>query len=255
MGLDIYAGTYTRYCTRNWKTKTRQICEAYGIKYSLTTSYEVPEDIESLAEQIEEDVNVWMEQLIRNLREANIDKAASWQENNVKDYYTDKPDWDALGALLLTASSKALKEDIPIECPKGMDYFGHEIVKKASEMFFEGWALFEGIFYYIPIEENFAFQYPLVNGKTVVIGTVEGLKQELCAINKLCWDASEDTIMKWLTTEGYPSDSYIDAEGNYHQEQVHEAYNTDSLAKFAFAVLWRAVNFAEKERVMIIFDY
>ena len=54
MGLDIYAGTYTRYCARNWKTKTRQLCEEYGIKYSLTTSYEVPEDIESLAEQIED---------------------------------------------------------------------------------------------------------------------------------------------------------------------------------------------------------
>ncbi len=255
MGLDIYAGTYTRYCARSWKTKMQQFCEANGINYSLTTAHDVPEDIESLTGQIEEDVNAWMQQLVNVLRNSDIEKAEVWREDNNKDYYTDKPDWDAFGALLLTASAKALKEDVPIECPKGMDYFGHEFVEKASEEIFKGWSLFGGVFYYIPIEDNFAFQYPLVNGETVAIGTVEGLKQELWAINKVCWNVSEETVLEWLTTEGYPSDGYVDASGEYHQEQAHAVYQTDSLAKFAFAVLWQAVIFAEKERVMIIFDY
>ncbi|MBQ8596516.1 MAG: hypothetical protein IJ409_01880 [Lachnospiraceae bacterium] len=255
MGLDIYAGTFTRYYARNWKTKTQQFCEEHGIEYSLTTAYEVPEDLDSLTQQIEEDVNAWMQQLVSVLSDSGIEKAAVWPENNIKDYYTDKPDWDALGALLLIASAKALKEDFPAESPKGMDYFRHEFVEKASEKVFTGWALFAGVFHYIPIEDSFYFQYPLLNGVAASIGTVAGLKQELQAINKLCWNAPEETVWEWIYTEGYPSDGYVDVDGNYKMQEVHNTYNTESLAKFAFAVLWQAVRFAEEEKVVIIFDY
>ena len=35
MGLDIYAGTLTRYYTRNWKTITQQFSEQYGFNYKV----------------------------------------------------------------------------------------------------------------------------------------------------------------------------------------------------------------------------
>ncbi len=33
MGLDIYAGTLTRYYTHNWKTVTQQFVEANGMSF------------------------------------------------------------------------------------------------------------------------------------------------------------------------------------------------------------------------------
>ncbi|MBR4086109.1 MAG: hypothetical protein IKK33_17720 [Lachnospiraceae bacterium] len=34
MGLDIFAGTLSRYYMRNWKTATQQFCEENGLQYS-----------------------------------------------------------------------------------------------------------------------------------------------------------------------------------------------------------------------------
>lgn len=35
MGLDIYAGTLTRYFTRNWKTHVQKMAEIKGYKFCL----------------------------------------------------------------------------------------------------------------------------------------------------------------------------------------------------------------------------
>ena len=35
MGLDIYAGTLTRYYTQNWKTAVQQFGEAHGIPVQI----------------------------------------------------------------------------------------------------------------------------------------------------------------------------------------------------------------------------
>ena len=73
-------------------------------------------------------------------------------------------------------------------------------------------------------------------------------------INQLGWNANTETIMNWSYTEGYPTDGTIQS-GTVKQLDVHEIYDTESLAKFAFSVLWQAVIFSEKEQVPIIMDY
>lgn len=37
MGMDIYAGTFTRYYSRNWKTKAQQYAEANGMVFHRIT--------------------------------------------------------------------------------------------------------------------------------------------------------------------------------------------------------------------------
>ena len=38
MGLDLYAGTFTRYYTRNWKTVVEAWAEANGVDFKRTES-------------------------------------------------------------------------------------------------------------------------------------------------------------------------------------------------------------------------
>ncbi len=65
------------------------------------------------------------------------------------------------------------------------------------------------------------------------------------------------TILGWADTEGYPVDGTIDADGQYSKADIpeHTQYDTQSLAKFAFSMFWRAMRFAEEQRVPILLDY
>ena len=76
-------------------------------------------------------------------------------------------------------------------------------------------------------------------------------------LNQLAWQADEDTVLGWAGTEGYPVDGTVDADGQYSKADIpeHTQYDTQSLAKFAFSMFWRAMRFAEEQQVPILLDY
>lgn len=76
-------------------------------------------------------------------------------------------------------------------------------------------------------------------------------------LNQLAWQADEDTILDWADTEGYPIEGTIDPDGQYSKLDIseHTRYDTQSLAKFAFSMFWRAMRFAEEQQVPILLDY
>ena len=84
-----------------------------------------------------------------------------------------------------------------------------------------------------------------------------GLRKELEKLNQLAWQADEDTILGWADTEGYPVDGTVDSDGQYSKADIpgHTQYDTQSLAKFAFSMFWRAMRFAEEQQVPILLDY
>ena len=89
------------------------------------------------------------------------------------------------------------------------------------------------------------------------IATLGGLRKELEKLNQLAWQADEDTILGWADTEGYPVDGTVDSDGQYSKADIpeHTQYDTQSLAKFAFSMFWRAMRFAEEQQVPILLDY
>ena len=69
--------------------------------------------------------------------------------------------------------------------------------------------------------------------------------------------AGEDTILAWADTEGCPTDAVYGPEGKLDPQGIreHTEYDTLSLAKFAFSLFWRALNFAEEQKAPILLDY
>ena len=49
----------------------------------------------------------------------------------------------------------------------------------------------------------------------------------------------------------------VDSDGQYSKADIpeHTQYDTQSLAKFAFSMFWRAMRFAEEQQVPILLDY
>ena len=87
-----------------------------------------------------------------------------------------------------------------------------------------------------------------------MLGTVDTLLAELEKINSLGWNTGEETILHWSNSEGYPVDGQME-NGQLSPIQEHTEYHTESLAKFAFSLLWQAARFAIEHRVPVIMDY
>lgn len=252
MGLDIYAGTFVRYYAKNWKTQTQQFCEKNGLTYNIIRANPKEHENTASVEEIIEGVNSWQEQMKIMLSNHDINSFEFWDENNEKEYYTDKPDWDAFGAMLLMTAATVLKKDFPKDYQKGMDF--HPYIYEAFEQKLSNWSLFAGVCHFIPQKEYITFNWLLANGKEASISTVASLKAELDIINQLLWNADEKTILEWNHSEGYPTDGTVQ-NGIYQKGTVHTVYDTESLAKYAFSIFYQAVQFAEKNNVPIILDF
>lgn len=257
MGLDIYAGTLTRYYTHNWKTAVQQWAEENGYGFQVVhPTGEVHEEESVSPAEVQRQVENWRDQILAVLLSGpgqEFDKP--WVENNEKPYYTDKPDWDAFGALLLVAACHVYGEPVPETVEKGWDYLAHPLIQRMREDPAQGWSLLRGAEWWLPIEDTFLFQAPCPNGARIIMATAGLLRWELEKLNELAWQADEAAILAWGRTEGYPMDGQIDGAGRLAMGETHQVYDTQSLAKFAFSIFWQALNFARENRVPILMDY
>lgn len=259
MGLDIYAGTLTRYYAGNWKSVVQQMAEANGYSFSRITPNgdKIDEGDAMSPEEIRKQVEDWRDWILQAIKPEDHEPYEPWQEDNEKPYYTDKPDWDAFGALLLYTACAVYGEKLPPTVSKNWDFQEHPVIKRICSDEDKHWSLFADAIWWLPLDESFYFTAPRPTNDTAVIATVGGLKKELDRINELGWNADEDDILSWTETEGYPVDAEISETGGYSQvaESVHTQYSTESLAKFAFSIMWRAVKFSMETRVPILMDF
>lgn len=252
MGLDLYAGTLTRYYTHNWKTVTQQFAEANGMEYQTFRLQEDAGDDLS-PEKIKGIVTQWRDTIVRGLK---LNPAPLWNEDyDVTPYYTDKPDWDALNALMLYIAAKYSRKEVPATVKKGFDVYEHPIVKTFLETKNFQVSLFDGNGWWLPVRQNIMFDYVLPNSEESPLATSALLLEELKAYNAFEWNADRDTILSWSKTEGYCADATYDRESGYKEGTLHETYATESLAKFAFSILWQAAEFSLEHGVVIVYDF
>jgi len=256
MGLDIYAGTLTRYYAQNWKTVVQQWAEENGYDFRRITAEGGEPPQETLSpEEVQAAVSSWRDQLLAAIPGPDGTPYAPWEENNEKPYYTDKPDWDAFGALLLYAAARVYGEPAPPTVEKNWDFQEHPLVKRAMEDGEKNWSLFVGATWWLPIRDCFYLRGPNPAGAEIVISTAGSLLAELSRINELGWQADEETILRWASTEGYPVDGTVEADKSLTWGAEHTVYETESLAKFACSILWQAAKYSLEHQVPILMDF
>ena len=207
--------------------------------------------------EVQATVENWRDQILDAISQPDQPPYAPWPEDNEKPYYTDKPDWDALGAMLLVAACHTYGQPVPPTVEKDWDFGEHPLIARLAEDPERVWSLFRGATWWIPLSDSFMFQAPLPTDAQTIIGTLGGLRKELEKLNQLAWRADEVTILRWTETEGYPVDGTIGPDGQYSKADIpeHTQYDTQSLAKFSFSMFWQAMRFAEEQQVPILLDY
>ena len=126
MGLDIYAGTLTRYYSHNWKTVVQQWAEENGWGFQkITPDGEAADNEEEMSPaEVQAAVENWRDQILSAISQPGQPPYTPWPEDNEKPYYTDKPDWDAFGAMLLVAACHTYDEPVPPTRGEGLELRG-----------------------------------------------------------------------------------------------------------------------------------
>lgn len=261
MGLDIYAGTLTRYYSRNWKNNVQQIAEANGQKCTMLdgsgNEIKPVEDKEEIL-QIHEAVSQWISGLAADLDSVNPSQSHQmWDDNNEGEYFTDKPDWEAYGALLLLLACHIQNHPLPEYVENDWSAFCNPIVKECMSQD-PSISLLSNVVIWLPIAEEAIFRATLPTGNEARISTLALLRQELEEINQAIWKADEQTILSWRNDKYYipikpqKSKSLF---GILASKNRGDKFRTEELAQCAFSILYQAVDFAIEHRVPLLLDY
>ena len=171
MGLDIYAGTLTRYYSHNWKTVVQQWAEENGYAFNrITPDGEAADNEEEMSPaEVQAVVENWRDQILSAISQPGQPPYAPWPEDNEKPYYTDKPDWDAFGAMLLVAACHTYNEPVPSTVEKDWNFGEHPLVARLASDEERVWSLFRGATWWLPLADAFFFQAPLPTDNTAAI--------------------------------------------------------------------------------------
>lgn len=258
MGLDIYAGTLTRYYANNWKTVVQQWAEENGYQFKRVNEEgeEISDDGELSPEETQEEVQGWRDDFLAVLEKIGQKTYTPWLEDNETPYFTDKLDWLAFGAMLLVAACHSYEEPVPKTILHSWDFTEHPLIERLSQDEERKWSLLRNVTRWVPLPDCFMIAVPLPNGERATIGTVAGLRKELERLNAMAWQADEETIYSWCETEGYPADGEPVQDGIRVKSIIPEntEYDTQSLAKFCYSIFYRALKFAEENQVSIVMD-
>ena len=99
MGLDVYVGSVTRYTLGDWLTIVQQTLTREGQTVQIVRTNPDPEDVITDPAAVADAVDQWQTGLL-----GALGGAAPWPECADLPYWTDKPDWDGYGGLVLLAA-------------------------------------------------------------------------------------------------------------------------------------------------------
>ncbi|MFG3423038.1 hypothetical protein [Micromonospora sp. NPDC048063] len=177
MGLDLYVGPLTRYHLNDWLTITQQIGAQEGYDVRIVRAHE-DEDHETDPDMVQNAVREWQQWLGEALG-----GPVDWPEGAVQPYWTDKPDWDGFGAVLLFAAYDERpdlhpgpwgKEDSPREFADAPAY---QAASAQPERYV---TLLSGVEWWLPLAEDpLVFEASRPTGQPTRMGSIDRLAAEL----------------------------------------------------------------------------
>lgn len=236
MGLDIYVGTLTRYYAGEWETVVQQAARELGIPARTERVNEQSDAIRDPL-QIEELIVAWRDRLSASLG-AHLGSPLVWTEGMEAPYFTDKPAWDAYGALLIWAVH-AEQPDIALPQVVPDDWRSHAAMLRIQSTDFRtryGQLLYDTELW-LPGNFAFTFRSEDPSGAEIGIGSVAALAAQLGELNERTWRADVATLEEW------------------RQAGAEHGAPFETSARFGFAVLSALAERGAEYELPIKLDY
>lgn len=185
MGLDVYVGPLTRYTLGDWMTIVQQALGTQGFPVEVMRAEPEPADVITDPVVVTEAVRSWQAGVL-----AALSCPSAWQDSPEMPYWTDKPDWDGYGGLVLLAAyderpdlapptrqglfRKAVDADVPRAWHQSHAY------QRAASNPDRYPTLLSGVEWWLPIECGpTVFEVPRITGQPTRMGRVDQLVAEL----------------------------------------------------------------------------
>jgi hypothetical protein len=193
MALDVYVGSLTRYYAADWESVVDKTARERGRK---------AEDGQPRAagapnkdrERIQASVLAWRRTLGGALA-PHLAEPLSWNEAPEAPWFTDRPDWDGFGALVLWAAyaeQPTLRR--PAALPKEWDEDA-ALVRSNAEGFRSRYShLVRNVELWLPTTLDFTFEGEDVDGRRIIVGSPTTLRRQLGELNAATWKMEEDEI-------------------------------------------------------------
>jgi hypothetical protein len=236
MALDVYVGTLTRYYAGQWETILARMAREQG-RILQVVRPDTPSDVVTDPSQIAPAIVGWRAMLSDALGD-HLAEPLDWTEGMEPPYFTDRPDRDGLGGLLLWAAyleqaglrrpsayPEDWENDPAYRASTAADFRSTYMPTLTSEL-------------WLPGDPAIAFRAEGVAGKDLWISFTAQLLNTLGDLNDRTWRAARADIAAWRD-EGPP-----DA--------------TDGLerrARFGFAIFFALASLAVENRLPMILDY
>ena len=198
MALDVYAGTLTRYYTRDWENVVQRQARLDGYTYQQIS----PDDRgpPPAASTIRPVVGSWQIAMTAALGE-NISAPISWDEADDVPYFTDRPGWQGYSGLLLWA---AYAHDLRAVRPSTLPETWSEDPTYVAAVAQGSPTPYRHILQptlWIPCKFDFVFQGPSLVREPTWIGSVFELQRQLDLLNRETFRASEQQLACYLREE------------------------------------------------------
>lgn len=214
MALELFAGTLNRY-----------YCDV-----------DSPEE----AAKVNEIVTHWRDTIIGAVKNAAPD-AEAWDESADKDYLVLRLDKLHLDALMLSAASAAYGRKPRETVYPGWNGQAEPAVQSAHADPNMPWSLMKGASWWVPVQTPVMLRGEVPTGDVVTIASSGALMLELLRINEMLWRADEEQVLQWFETEG-------------KLEEGAKRYSTESMAKYAYSVLWQLAKYSLQNNVPVVMD-
>ncbi len=234
------------------------MAEANGVKCVMTdgSGSEVkPVSDKAEIEEVRGIVTQWADNLAAGL-DPTIETPL-WVDDCECDYYTDKPDWLAFGALVMLQACRLLNKPLPEYVNDDWDAFKEPAVKEVMSRSDVN-SLLAGASVWLPLPATAIFVAQLPTGAETTFSTVESLRNELEELNRQMWQADEATIISWRNDKYYipvKQDKEKTFFGFISRSSKKQKYRTEDLAQCGYSILYQAMCFAREHNVPIIADY
>ena len=207
MGLDIYVGPFTRYCSGDWETIIQRTAREQGIAFKTIRTNPEPADKITDPVIIHQAVDGWRCSLEAGLK-PHLPSGLSWDKRADAPYFTDKPDWIGYAcAVLLAAHTEHPHYTAPEKTVTDWDKDEAFQASTSPEFKSRFYQLFN-VEIWLPCDFAFTFKAPDLVGNEAVFGSSVLLLNQLKQLNAESFNGSAADLGKWKYDGAGRQDSF-----------------------------------------------
>jgi hypothetical protein len=212
VGLDLYAGTLTRYYSGHWETIVQKDGRATGEPTLVVRPPGSWIDIDPARTRGR--VLEWRSRVSSDLAAvAALPEPLDWPEDMEQPYFTDKPDWPCFGAMVLLAAYTEAGELPPAQLPEAWEQdptlrrleaatnSGAEV--RYPHLYFVEW--------WLPVADLAIFNTPSPIKKPIRVGSLHHLIHHLHDLNRRTFQSRAHELEPFRVDVPSPDDHSLEA--------------------------------------------